>query len=151
MLLAITSQVADDPREADKEGGGGGVKHPDICLLKPGLRRDSNLGYRSGQRKSAKLIWKQCKNPSKIRKTIFFLLLLNTFHNIDSEIIKYLLEYFFKWVSTDRFWGPDHRSYLQLFDLTNLINYSSPKFSLILKFKLVYFQRLFYEYRRSTF
>ena len=26
----------------------------------------------------------------------------------------------FKWVSTDRFWGPDHRLYLQLFDMTPL-------------------------------
>ena len=26
----------------------------------------------------------------------------------------------FKWVSTDRFGGPDHRLYLQLFDLTPL-------------------------------
>ena len=25
-----------------------------------------------------------------------------------------------KWVSTDRFRGPDHRLYLQLFDLTSL-------------------------------
>ena len=48
---------------------------------------------------------------------------VNLFYFSDLKIyivLKVNCNHIFKWVSTNRFWGPDHRLYLQLFYMTPL-------------------------------